>query len=102
MPRPMRRLRPPRGRRRRVPGRRNPCLDASPAPSAGGSAPSRVRAFGPGSPLSGFELPFEPLRKARAALAGQMIDLMLTAVAGAVGTWHRESGHGDVSEGMTL
>ncbi len=63
---------------------------------------SPLRDFGPGRHLSGFELPFEPLRKARAALAGQMIDLMLTAVAGAVGAWHRANGHADVREVMTL
>jgi WS/DGAT/MGAT family acyltransferase len=68
----------------------------------GASTDSPLRAFGPSRQLSGFDLPFEPLRKARAALGGQMIDLMLTAVAGAVGAWHREHGHGDVSEVMTL
>jgi WS/DGAT/MGAT family acyltransferase len=68
----------------------------------GDSSDSPLRDFGPGRHLSGFELPFEPLRKARAALAGQMIDLMLTAVAGAVGAWHRANGHGDVGEVMTL
>ena len=68
----------------------------------GDSSDSPLRDFGPGRHLSGFELPFEPLRKARAALAGQMIDLMLTAVAGAVGAWHRANGHGDVDEVMTL
>ena len=66
------------------------------------SSDSPLRDFGPSRHLSGFELPFEPLRKARAALGGQMIDLMLTAVAGAVGTWHRANGHGDVGEVMTL
>jgi WS/DGAT/MGAT family acyltransferase len=68
----------------------------------GARTDSPLRAFGPSRELSGFELPFEPLRKARAALGGQMIDLMLTAVAGAVGAWHRAHGHGDVREVMTL
>jgi WS/DGAT/MGAT family acyltransferase len=68
----------------------------------GASSASPLRDFGPSRQLSGFDLPFEPLRKARAALGGQMIDLMLTAVAGAVGTWHRAHGHGDVREVTTL
>lgn len=61
-----------------------------------------LQGFGPARRLSGFELPFEPLRKARNVLGGQMIDLMLTAVAGAVGAWHRAHGHGSVREVMTL
>jgi WS/DGAT/MGAT family acyltransferase len=68
----------------------------------GAASDSPLRDFGPSRQLSGFELPFEPLRKARAALGGQMIDLMLTAVAGAVGSWHRANGHGHVREVMTL
>jgi WS/DGAT/MGAT family acyltransferase len=63
---------------------------------------SPLQDFGRSRHLSGFDLPFEPLRKARAALGGQMIDLMLTAAAGAVGTWHRSHGNGDVAEAMTL
>jgi WS/DGAT/MGAT family acyltransferase len=63
---------------------------------------SPLRDFGPSRHLSGFDLPFEPLRKARVALGGQMIDLMLAAVAGAVGTWHRAHGHSEVAEVMTL
>jgi WS/DGAT/MGAT family acyltransferase len=66
------------------------------------SSESPLRDFGPSRHLSGFDLPFEPLRKARAALGGQMIDLLLTAVAGAVGAWHRANGRGDVDEVMTL
>ncbi|MEN8162301.1 MAG: wax ester/triacylglycerol synthase domain-containing protein, partial [Myxococcota bacterium] len=63
---------------------------------------SPLQAFGPSRQLSGFALPFEPLRKARATLGGQMIDVMLTAVAGAVGAWHRAHDHADVSDVMTL
>jgi WS/DGAT/MGAT family acyltransferase len=63
---------------------------------------SPLRDFGPSRELAGFDLPFEPLRKARAALGGQMIDLMLTAVAGAVGRWHLAHGYDDVNEVMTL
>ena len=63
---------------------------------------SPLRDFGRSRHLSGFDLPFEPLRKARTALGGQMIDVMLTAVAGAVGSWHRANGHDGVEEAMTL
>jgi diacylglycerol O-acyltransferase len=63
---------------------------------------SPLRDFGRSRHLAGFDLPFEPLREARALLGGQMIDLMLTAVAGAVGSWHRSHGHGDVPEALTL
>jgi len=62
---------------------------------------SPLRDFGRSRHLAGFDLPFEPLRKARVVLGGQMIDLMLTAVAAAVGSWHRTHGH-DVDEAMTL
>lgn len=63
---------------------------------------SPLRDFGRSRHLSGFDIPFEPLRKAKAGLGGQMIDVMLTAVAGAVGDWHRAQGHHDVSDVMTL
>jgi diacylglycerol O-acyltransferase / wax synthase len=63
---------------------------------------SPLREFGPARHLSGFAVPFEPLRKAKVALGGQMIDVMLTAVAGAVGSWHRANGHADADEVMTL
>jgi len=52
--------------------------------------------------LAGIELPFEPLREAKRALGGQMIDLMLTAVAGAAGGWHRAHRLRSVSELETL
>jgi WS/DGAT/MGAT family acyltransferase len=60
------------------------------------------RDFGRARRLAGLELPFEPLREARRALGGQMIDAMLTAVAGAVAAWHREHGLGRVAELLTL
>jgi diacylglycerol O-acyltransferase len=66
------------------------------------STDSPLSEFGPSRHLSGFDLPFEPLRKARTALGGQMIDLMLTAVAGAFGSWHRAHGRAGVREVMTL
>jgi WS/DGAT/MGAT family acyltransferase len=63
---------------------------------------SPLRSFGRSRHLTGTELPFEPLRQARRVLRGKMIDLMLTGVAGAMGTWHRERGFGEVPELLTL
>jgi WS/DGAT/MGAT family acyltransferase len=63
---------------------------------------SPLRDFGRARRLSGIELPFEPLREAKRALGGQMIDLMLTAVTGAAGAWHRAHRLGSVSDLNTL
>jgi WS/DGAT/MGAT family acyltransferase len=63
---------------------------------------SPLKGFGPSRHLSGIEVPFDALRGARKALGGKMIDVMLTAVAGAVGEWHAAHGHGDVAEVRTL
>lgn len=68
----------------------------------GAQTNSPMHDFGRSRHLTGFDLPFEPLRKARTMMGGQMIDLMLTAVADAVGRWHRAHGYDDVSEAMTL
>jgi WS/DGAT/MGAT family acyltransferase len=63
---------------------------------------SPLETFGRSRHLTGFHLPFEPLRKAKAHLGGQMIDIMLTAVADAFGEWHRAHGYHETSEAMTL
>jgi WS/DGAT/MGAT family acyltransferase len=63
---------------------------------------SPLRHFGRARHLGGLELAFEPLRRAKHALGGQMIDVMLTAVAGAIGQWHREQGFAGVEELLTL
>jgi len=63
---------------------------------------SPLRDFGRSRRLSGIEIPFEPLREAKRALGGRMIDVMLTAVADAVGGWHRDHGHGRVADLLTL
>ena len=63
---------------------------------------SPLREFGRSRHLRGFDVPFEPLRQAKSALDGQMIDLMLTAVAGAMGRWHRRQGFADATEVLTL
>lgn len=63
---------------------------------------SPLREFGRSRHLRGFDIPFEPLRHAKSALDGQMIDLMLTAVAGAMGRWHRRQGFDAATEVLTL
>lgn len=63
---------------------------------------SPLRDFGRSRRLSGIDIPFEPLREAKRALGGRMIDVMLTAVADAVGGWHRDHGHGHVADLLTL
>jgi WS/DGAT/MGAT family acyltransferase len=63
---------------------------------------SPLKHFGRSRHLAGLELPFEPLRAAREALGGQMIDVLLTAVARAVGAWHDAHGMHQVSELLTL
>jgi WS/DGAT/MGAT family acyltransferase len=63
---------------------------------------SPLRDFGRARRLSGIELPFEPLREVKRALGGQMIDVMLTAVADAVGAWHRAHGMPAVDDLLTL
>jgi diacylglycerol O-acyltransferase / wax synthase len=72
------------------------------ATDLGHSSESPLRDFGRARRLAGIEVSFEPLRGAKRVLGGQMIDLMLTAVAGAVGAWHRAHRHGSVSELNTL
>jgi WS/DGAT/MGAT family acyltransferase len=66
------------------------------------SVDSPLQRFGRSRHLAGFHLPFEPLRKAKVELGGQMIDVMLTAVADAMGAWHRAHGHDETREVMTL
>ena len=72
------------------------------ATDLGYSSESPLRDFGRARRLAGIEVPFEPLRGAKRVLGCQMIDLMLTAVAGAVGAWHRAHHHGSVSNLNTL
>lgn len=63
---------------------------------------SPLESFGRSRHLSGIELDFEPLRFVKRELGGQMIDAMLTGVAGAMGRWHRKHGHDDVHELLTM
>lgn len=65
-------------------------------------SPSPLCASGRARRLSGIEMDFEPLRQTRRALRGRMIDVLLTAVAGAMGEWHRDQGHRSVRELLTL
>jgi WS/DGAT/MGAT family acyltransferase len=72
------------------------------AQDAGFESGSPLEAFGRTRHLSGIELDFEPLRVAKRKLGGQMIDLLLTGVAGAMGRWHRAHGHDNVQELLTM
>ncbi len=63
---------------------------------------SPIQEFGRARHLCGFDLPFAPLRQAKTALAGQMIDVMLTAVAGAVASWQDGNGAAGASDVQTL
>jgi diacylglycerol O-acyltransferase / wax synthase len=72
------------------------------AADLGRRSESPLRDFGRARRLSGIDVPFEPLREARRRLGGRMVDVLLTAVAGAAGAWHRERGMGSVTELATL
>jgi diacylglycerol O-acyltransferase len=72
------------------------------AEDAGFESGSPLRAFGRARHLSGLALDFEPLRVAKRKLDGQMIDVLLTGVAGAMGRWHQAHGHHEVRELLTM
>jgi WS/DGAT/MGAT family acyltransferase len=63
---------------------------------------SPLTGFGRSRHLAGIDLALDPLREAKRALGGTMVDLLCAGVAGAIGRWHREHGHGHVSEIPTL
>lgn len=78
-------------------------LVASLAEDARHTSESPLRRFGRARQLTGLEVPFAPLREARGALGGRTVDLLLTAVAGAMGRWHAARDDGDrVRELLTL
>ncbi len=72
------------------------------ADDAGFESGSPLQSFGRARHLSGLALDFEPLREAKRKLGGQMIDLLLTGVAGAMGRWHRAQGNLEVEELLTM
>jgi WS/DGAT/MGAT family acyltransferase len=59
-------------------------------------------AFGRARRLAGVDLPFEDVRRIRRALAGSMIDVILSIMVRAIGRWHRANGLAHVHELMTL
>ena len=59
-------------------------------------------AFGRARRLLGVDVPFDDVRRIRHALAGSMIDVILSIMARAIGRWHREHGLDGVRELMTL
>ena len=63
---------------------------------------SPLRDFGRARRLTGIDVPFEPLRAARHAFGVRMVDVLLGAVAGAAGAWHRAHRLGRVSQLQTL
>jgi len=63
---------------------------------------SPLRTFGRARRLTGVELPFEGVRRIKRALEATMIDVILTIMARAIGTWHRAHGMTEVRELMTL
>jgi hypothetical protein len=68
----------------------------------GRQSESPLRDFGRARRLTGVEVDFERLRKARQALGGTIVDAMLTAVAGGVAAWHGAHRLQNVSELKTL
>jgi diacylglycerol O-acyltransferase len=54
-----------------------------------------LKSYGRARRLGGVAIPLDPLREARARLGCRTIDLFLTGIAGAMGEWHRQSGHAD-------
>jgi WS/DGAT/MGAT family acyltransferase len=63
---------------------------------------SPLRDFGRARRMAGIDVAFEPLRAARTAYGVRMVDLLLAAVAGAAGAWHRAHRLGRVAELQTL
>jgi len=63
---------------------------------------SPLRDFGRARRLTGVEIDFERLREAKQALGGTIVDVTLTAVAGAIAAWHGAHRLGNVSELKTL
>ncbi|MCP5043409.1 MAG: DUF1298 domain-containing protein [bacterium] len=57
--------------------------------------------YGRARRLGGLAIPFAPLREARKRLGGRTVELLLTAVAGAIGEWHRSAGRSDVDAALT-
>lgn len=70
--------------------------------SLGHRSESPLDAFGRARRLAGMELPFETVRAIRHRLGGTMIDVILTIMARAMGTWHATHGMPGVHELTTL
>jgi hypothetical protein len=57
--------------------------------------------YGRARRLGGLAIPFAPLRETRKRLGARTIELLLTAVAGAIGEWHRSVGRRDAETALT-
>jgi WS/DGAT/MGAT family acyltransferase len=75
---------------------------ASLVSDAANASESPLRDFGRARRLAGIDVPFEPLRAARSAFDVRMVDILLAAVAGAAGAWHRAHKLGRVTQLQTL
>lgn len=60
-----------------------------------------LKGYGRARRLGGVAIPFAPLRQARVRLGCRTIELLLSGVAGAMGEWHRQCGHGDARTVLT-
>jgi diacylglycerol O-acyltransferase len=54
-----------------------------------------LKSYGRARKLGGVAIALGPVREARVRLGCRTIDLLLTGIAGALGEWHRQSGHAD-------
>jgi hypothetical protein len=64
----------------------------------GRQSESPLREFGRARRLAGIEVDLERVRAAKQALGGSIVDVVLTAVAGALGAWHGAHRLGAVAE----
>ena len=65
------------------------------------TGPAHLQHYGRSRRLGGLAIPFAPVRDARKRLGVRTVELLLTAVAGAVGEWHRSAGRGDAETVLT-
>jgi len=66
-----------------------------------GTSRVHMTRYGRSRRLGGVAIPFGPLRDARKRLGGRTVELLLTAIAGAMGEWHRSAGREDAETVLT-
>jgi WS/DGAT/MGAT family acyltransferase len=82
--------------------RRGALLASSLVSDAVYQRPSPLASHGRARQLGGLELPLRELCQVRDVLGGNLIDVLLAIVAGAVGDWHRAQGLEDVADVTAL